>query len=150
MKKASLRITKEFNFEMAHALYGYDGPCKNIHGHSYQLSVTLKGQVSSNKKESRNGMVMDFSDLKLIVKPIIEKLDHATMLNADSPHKKSAVNNNLFRKLILSQYQPTCENILIDIAERITIQLPSTIKLHHLKLRETPSSYAEWYAEDNK
>jgi 6-pyruvoyltetrahydropterin/6-carboxytetrahydropterin synthase len=150
MKNNNLRITKEFNFEMAHALFGYDGPCKNIHGHSYKLSVTLIGKPSQKKEDPKLGMVIDFTELKAIVKPMIDELDHATILNADSPHKKSAVNNNLFKKLILADYQPTCENILIDLALRIRKQLPAKIKLHHLKLQETPSSFAEWFSEDNK
>lgn len=148
--KNILRITKEFTFEMAHALSGYDGPCQNIHGHSYKFSVTLKGQPSEKKDDPKLGMVIDFTELKSIVKPIIDELDHATILNANSPHKKLSVNNQLFKKLILANYQPTCENILIDLAERLNKQLPPKVKLHHLKLQETPSSYAEWFADDNK
>ncbi len=64
-----IRVTKEFPFEMAHALWNYDGPCRNVHGHSYRLFVTLSGKppidVEGNPK---NGMVIDFSDLKSIVK----------------------------------------------------------------------------------
>lgn len=134
---------------MAHALYGYDGACKNIHGHSYHLSVTVKGPPINDTNHPKHGMVMDFTDLKDIVKPIIDKLDHATILNANSPHKSFAQKNLLFEKLVLVSYQPTCENMLIDIAEQIQKQLPNQIQLHHLYLQETPSSYAEWYAEDN-
>lgn len=144
-----IRITKEFNFEMAHALFGYDGPCKNIHGHSYQLSVTVKGKPIITQGNSKQGMIMDFTDLKSIVKPIVESLDHATILNGGSEHKNLALNNSLFNKLVLVDYQPTCENMLIDIAIRIKKQLPDDIQLHHLKLRETPTSYAEWHADDN-
>ena len=145
----NIRITKEFNFEMAHALYGYDGPCKNVHGHSYQLSVTVKGQPIKDPKHVKQGMVMDFNELKAIVKPIIDQLDHATILNSKSPHKKWAEGNILFDKLVLVNYQPTCENMLIDIAQRIKKQLPSDVQLNHLKLQETATSYAEWFAEDN-
>ena len=134
---------------MAHALFGYDGPCKNIHGHSYQLSVTIKGKPVEDEKNPKLGMVMDFTELKNIVKPIIDELDHATMLNTKSPHKQLAEKNLLFEKLVLVNYQPTCENILIDMAEYIQLRLPSTIQLHHLKLQETPTSYADWFAEDN-
>jgi 6-pyruvoyltetrahydropterin/6-carboxytetrahydropterin synthase len=144
-----IRITKEFNFEMAHALYGYDGACKNVHGHSYHLSVTLKGTIINDVNHPKNGMILDFSELKVIVKPIVDELDHATMLNANSPHKELAEKNLLFNKLILVNYQPTCENMLVDISNRIKKQLPSNMELHHLKLQETPSSYAEWFAEDN-
>ena len=145
----TIRITKEFNFEMAHALYGYDGPCKNVHGHSYQLSVTLKGKPIIDSNNPKLGMVIDFTDLKKIVKPIVDQLDHATILNATTEHKHSAEKNLLFDKLVLVDYQPTCENMLIDIAGRIKNELPNNIQLHHLNLRETPSSYAEWFAEDN-
>lgn len=145
-----VRITKEFSFEMAHALYGYDGPCKNVHGHSYKLVVTVVGSPISDTTNPKQGMIMDFTDLKVIVKPIVEELDHATILNANSAHKQLAEKNDLFDKLVLVAYQPTCENMLIDIAQRIQIQLPLTVKLHHLKLQETPTSYAEWFAEDNR
>lgn len=145
----TIRITKEFNFEMAHALYGYDGPCKNVHGHSYRLSVTIKGQPIKDPQNVKQGMVMDFNELKVIVKPIIDQLDHATILNSGSPHKKLAEGNLLFNKLVLVNYQPTCENMLIDIAEQIKKQLPIGIELNHLKLKETETSYAEWFAEDN-
>jgi 6-pyruvoyltetrahydropterin/6-carboxytetrahydropterin synthase len=145
----TIRLTKEFNFEMAHALFGYDGACKNIHGHSYKLSVTIKGEPIKDENNPKLGMVMDFTELKNIVKPIIDELDHATMLSANSPHKKLAEKNALFEKLVLVNYQPTCENILIDMADYIKRRLRENISLHHLKLQETPTSYAEWFAEDN-
>ena len=63
-----IRVTKEFPFEMAHVLWNYDGPCKNVHGHSYRLFVTLSGFPTDNKDNPKNGMVIDFSDLKSIVK----------------------------------------------------------------------------------
>ena len=82
-----IRITKEFKFEMAHALHGYDGLCKNIHGHSYKLRVTVRGNVRQEKGHKKDGMVMDFSVIKDIVKPeVIDKYDHSLVLNADSPH----------------------------------------------------------------
>jgi 6-pyruvoyltetrahydropterin/6-carboxytetrahydropterin synthase len=56
-----IRITKEFQFEMAHALLGHDGPCKNIHGHSYKLDVTVKGKVKQNTTDPDEGMVVDFT-----------------------------------------------------------------------------------------
>lgn len=153
MKNGSsiVRITKMFHFEMAHALYGYDGPCKNIHGHSYQLAVTIIGKTETDKRNPKQGMVVDFSVLKEIVeKLIVKELDHALVLNKHSPHKKMLNENSMFEKIVLTEFQPTCENLLIDFAAIIKKNLPKNIKLHHLKLRETPSSYAEWYAKDNK
>lgn len=145
-----IRITKEFHFEMAHALYGYNGPCKNIHGHSYSLSLTVIGKVIENNSDPKNGMVIDFSDIKQIVQSkIINELDHALVLNALSPHREFANRDGAFEKIILVDYQPTCENLLIDIASKIKASLPIKVQLHHVHLRETPSSFAEWHSEDN-
>lgn len=144
-----IRVTKEFHFEMAHALYGYNGPCKNIHGHSYRLSVCIKGPVINDTKDPKNGMVLDFSDLKKMVQSaVIDEFDHALVLNADSPHKEMQLNKTLFEKVLFVNYQPTCENLIVEIANRIRKVLPSTLLLHHLKLNETANSFAEWYLED--
>jgi len=147
---SKIRVTKEFNFEMAHALYGYDGACKNIHGHSYVLNITVIGKINQDKQNPKLGMVIDFSILKEIVQSrIIRQYDHALLLNGNSPHKDYFVDHPYFEKLVYCEFQPTCENLLLDIAEKINANLPADIKLHHVKLRETASSFAEWYAEDN-
>ncbi|MCP4883535.1 MAG: 6-carboxytetrahydropterin synthase [Flavobacteriales bacterium] len=148
----SIRITKHFDFESAHALYGYDGKCKNIHGHSYHIYVTVIGTPIEDDKHPKNGMVMDFGDLKVIVKKeIVSKFDHAVVLNANSPHKELANTiNDYSHKVVMVPYQPTSENMLIDFAERIQRQLPQNVLLHSLKLYETANSYAEWFASDQK
>lgn len=147
---STIRITKHFDFETAHALYGYDGKCKNIHGHSYQLYVTVIGQPIDDAQHVKNGMVIDFGDLKRIVKSeIVDVFDHATVLNNLSPHKKLASQIEAHSsKVILVDYQPTSENMLSDFAKRIRVKLPDNVKLHSLKLCETNSSYAEWFAGD--
>jgi 6-pyruvoyltetrahydropterin/6-carboxytetrahydropterin synthase len=146
---AVIRISKEFTFEMAHVLYGHKGACKNVHGHSYQLTVTLKGSTINELGDSADGMVMDFSDLKKIVQEeVLEKFDHALVLNANSPHSELNL-KGIADKLILLPFQPTCENMLTDFANRISKRLPSEISLHSLRLRETATTYAEWFAEDN-
>ena len=81
----NIRITKIFHFEMAHALNNYDGLCRNIHGHSYKLRVTLIGQPSNDKTSPKKGMLIDFSDIKKIVREsIIDKYDHALVLNQNT------------------------------------------------------------------
>ncbi len=148
---AFIRITKEFKFEMAHALMGYDGPCKHIHGHSYELWVTVIGVPDADGNSPKNGMVMDFGLLKNIVrKNIIEQFDHALVINKQTPDTTFASVHELFDKLMLVNYQPTSENMLIDFARRIKDKLPAEVKLHSLKLRETVTSVAEWYASDNE
>ncbi len=145
-----IRITKEFKFEMAHALKGYIGPCKNIHGHSYELFVTVKGEPVNNPGSSDNGMVIDFKLLKGIVREnIIDLYDHALVLHKDSAALINDESRELYGKLITVDYQPTSENLLIYFAEVLKQKLPENVILHSLFLRETVTSFAEWYAEDN-
>lgn len=148
---STIRITKQFSFETGHALYGYDGKCRNVHGHSYKLSVTVIGQPITDTTNVKLGMVIDFSDLKKIVKEeIVDKFDHATVFNKNTPHIELARElETRGHNVILADYQPTSENMISDFAKKIQHRLPDTIKLHSLKLQETETSFAEWYAEDN-
>ena len=146
-----IRITKIFTFETAHVLYNYDGKCKNMHGHSYKLFVTVKGTPINDINNVKNGMVVDFGDIKKIVKEeIVDVWDHAVLLNALTPHKE--LGEDLAQKghkVIECNYQPTCENMLYEIAEKIKNKLPSQVQLAYLKLHETENSYGEWFAEEN-
>jgi 6-pyruvoyltetrahydropterin/6-carboxytetrahydropterin synthase len=142
-----IRITKEFKFEMAHALHGYDGLCKNIHGHSYRLWVTVKGDVKNENGHTKDGMVMDFGVLKEIVKPnIVDKYDHSLVLNANSPHAN--LDLSAFEKVFLLPYQPTSENLVMDFANHIKSKLPNHIELCKVVLSETATSFAEWNSAD--
>ena len=146
-----IRVTKEFSFEMAHALWNYDGPCRNVHGHSYRLFVTLYGKPLMEPDNPKNGMVIDFSDLKRIVKKeIVDVFDHSVVVSRHFDKEKKDMFALLFGNTVLVDYQPTCENLVSDFAGRIGRLLPSGIKLHSLRLYETATSYAEWYAEDNE
>ncbi|KRO56454.1 MAG: 6-carboxytetrahydropterin synthase [Bacteroidetes bacterium] len=143
-----IRITKEFKFEMAHALHGYDGLCKNIHGHSYKLWVTIRAKVRQEKAHKKDGMVMDFDVLKSIVKPdIIDKYDHSLVLNANSPHAE--IDFSAFEKVFFLPYQPTSENLVMDFALKIKSKLPEGIELYKVVISETATSFAEWNCEDN-
>ncbi len=146
-----IRITKQFNFETGHALYGYDGKCRNVHGHSYKLSVTVIGSPITDKSNVKYGMVIDFSDLKKIVQEeIVHKFDHATVFNQNTPHIELARElESRGHDVILVDYQPTSENMVIDFAQRIKNRLPQNIQLFALRLQETESSYAEWFQSDN-
>ncbi|WP_336066938.1 6-carboxytetrahydropterin synthase [Mesoflavibacter sp. CH_XMU1404-2] len=149
---ANIRITKQFSFETGHALYGYDGKCKNVHGHSYRLDVTVIGQPISDTSNVKFGMVIDFGDLKKIVKEeIVDVFDHATVFNKNTPHIELAKElEDRGHNVLLVNYQPTSEMMVIDFAEKIKNRLPDNIKLHSLKLSETATSYAQWYASDNE
>jgi 6-pyruvoyltetrahydropterin/6-carboxytetrahydropterin synthase len=147
-----IRITKQFNFETAHALHGYDGKCRNVHGHSYKLFVTVIGTPIEDTNNVKLGMVIDFGDLKKIVmNEIVDVFDHTTVFNRNTPHLELA--HELEKRghaVILVDYQPSSEMMLVDFAEKISTKLPQSVKLHSLRLNETENSYAEWFASDNE
>lgn len=147
---ANIRLTKEFGFETSHALWNYDGLCKNIHGHSYKLFVTVIGEPLNDDHHPKNGMVMDFGDLKKIVsEEIVDPMDHSVVINEKAPISTALELPQMFVRHHITAYQPTCENMVIDFAERIQKRLPERIQLHSLRLHETANSYAEWFAADN-
>ncbi|MDA9333723.1 6-carboxytetrahydropterin synthase, partial [Polaribacter sp.] len=137
--------------ETGHALYGYDGKCKNVHGHSYKLSVTVSGSPITDNSNVKFGMVIDFSDLKKIVKEeIVDIFDHATVFNQNTPHIELAKELQARdHHVILVDYQPTSEMMVIDFAAKIKSRLPKNIDLFSLRLQETDTSFAEWFASDN-
>ena len=147
---SKIRITKQFSFETGHALYGYDGKCKNVHGHSYRLDVTVIGKPIEDNSNVKFGMVIDFGDLKKIVKSeIVDVFDHATVFNKNTPHLELAKElQERGHNVILADYQPTSEMMILDFAVKLNAKLPNHVKLYSLKLRETGTAFAEWYAED--
>jgi len=148
---ANIRVTKEFTFELAHALLGYDGSCKYVHGHSYGLSVTVLGAPIEDESNPKLGMVIDFGDLKKIVKEtVVDVFDHALVLNSKTPRGSFKQTKEMFDRLIFVDYQPTSENMVADFAERIQAKLPAGIKLYNVRLRETGTSYADWIITDNE
>ena len=143
-----IKITKQFSFEMAHALRNYDGLCRNIHGHSYKMDITLAGQPLYDESSPKNGMVMDFGDLKRLVnEEIISLLDHALVLNNKTDEKLVGMLKQNFEKIVVVDFQPTTENLLNFIADKLKAKLPKRVSLTCVRLRETDTSYAEWCEE---
>jgi len=148
---AKIRVTKRFHFEMAHALFQYDGLCRNIHGHSYNLHVTLLGDAKKEQGHPKDGMVMDFSELKKIVKSnIVDRFDHSLMVNSLFPDAQIELLRQTTDRIIIVDFQPTSENIVAYIAEILQQHLPSDVLLFSIRLYETVTSYAEWFATDNQ
>ena len=141
-------LTKIFHFEAAHALKGYDGKCRNIHGHSYELRVTVKGMPLNEPGNPKNGMVIDFHDLKAIVnQEVIEKLDHSFIIGNNMPEGFVEITKKNFDKVVELPYQPTTENMLADFAQRIKRRLPQHVELYNVTLQETRDNIAEWREE---
>lgn len=145
---STIRITKEFRFEGAHALQNYDGKCRHIHGHSYRLFVTLKGSPLNDSTHPKSGMVVDFGDLKSVVnRMIVDPFDHALLLRSDAPLKEEIA--SAYQNVIILDFQPTCENLAVYFAGLLKPNLPEGTELHSIKLYETPTSYVEWLASEN-
>lgn len=113
-----LSITKTFTFDAAHWLTDYEGSCGQLHGHRFKLELTVTGELV-------DGMIMDFSALKDIAKPLVEHLDHKC-LNEILP------------------FRTTAENVLIYIVNEMNNKLPPSVRLKKARLWETQTSFAEW------
>jgi len=147
---ATLRLTRVFHFDMAHVLLNYPGKCKNIHGHTYKLEVTVKGCPCNDDASPKKGMLIDFSDFKnLIQSEIITKWDHALMIHRDSDAILLNTLKKNYEKIIIVPFQPTTENMICELSAIIKKILPSDLQLFALKLYETENSYAEWFASEN-
>ncbi len=140
-------VTKRLTFEMAHALRCHDGLCAHIHGHSYVLDVTLLGTPMNEPGHPKDGMVIDFADLKAIVKrTVIDRYDHALVLHEWERGSVEA-DHPLFGRTLFTPWQPTCENLMLDIVERLLAVLPAGVRLDTVRLQETATSWAEWKRE---
>jgi 6-pyruvoyltetrahydropterin/6-carboxytetrahydropterin synthase len=138
-----IQITKIFRFEMAHAIYGYPGPCKDIHGHSYELHVSVSGNEEDNDFIQAPGILIDFKDLKRIVnESIVKKLDHKVVLSQD--FLKAHEHMRSMENLEIWNVEPTAENMLLTFAKALPDLFPPNVRLEELRLYETADSYARW------
>ncbi len=132
-----MKIAKEFHWEMGHRLPEHFGKCKNIHGHSYKMIVEIEGDVLES------GMVMDYYDLKKIVKPIVEELDHAFMVYKDDTQIIIFLEEMNSKRMIVD-FQSTVENIctyfLMKIKSAIVHKNVSKLKV---RIYESHDDYAE-------
>ena len=121
-----MKIAKEFRWEMGHRLPFHEGLCKNIHGHSYKMVVEISGNID------KNGMIIDFFDLGKIVKPIIEKYDHAFLCWENDKIVKDFLDKNKMKR-VFALYHSTVENICSDFASQIYSKLK---KLRNTRIQE--------------
>jgi 6-pyruvoyltetrahydropterin/6-carboxytetrahydropterin synthase len=132
-----MKIAKEFRWEMGHRLPEHFGQCKNIHGHSYKMLVEFEGEID------KNGMVIDYYDVEKIISPIIEKLDHAFMVNKNDKVVLEFLEKMNSKKVVVD-FQSTAENICIYILGEVKkTNLPSNVKGIKIRVYETTHDYAE-------
>lgn len=137
------KIAKEFSFDMAHMLDGHDGKCQNLHGHTYTLQVEVIGDL--HKIGAKRGMVMDYSDLKALVKThILNKMDHAFIydLNSEKECRVAALLNELNSKTFGIPARTTAEEMAKFIFDTLSEQAKLPVSL--IRLWETPTSYCEY------
>jgi 6-pyruvoyltetrahydropterin/6-carboxytetrahydropterin synthase len=132
-----MKIAKEFHWEMGHRLPEHFGKCKNIHGHSYRMIVELQGEVNDG------GMIMDYYDLKKIVNPIVDQLDHAFMVFEEDQEIVRFLESVKSKKVIVN-FQSTVENICRYILTELKKQsIPSNVKKVKVRIFESIDDYAE-------
>jgi 6-pyruvoyltetrahydropterin/6-carboxytetrahydropterin synthase len=132
-----MKIAKEFHWEMGHRLPEHFGKCKNIHGHSYRMIVEVEGSVNDR------GMIMDYYDLKKVVNPIIEELDHAFMVYEQDKEIVKFLESVKSKRVIVG-FQSTVENICKYILEKVKgSSLPSNVEKVKVRIFESVDDYAE-------
>ena len=132
-----LTITRRFEFEAAHYLPNHLGKCRQIHGHSYKMDVTIAGSICNDEKSPRMGMLIDFAELNDIVKPVIAHCE-------EDPNKSidHGLLNNIFS-------HPTAE-VMVEwfanaIQKSIDEKFPmGDVWVHRVDLWENSHSYASW------
>ena len=137
------KTAKQFTFDMAHMLDGHDGKCKNLHGHTYILQVEVSGNL--HEQGAKKGMVMDFADLKDIVKAhILDKMDHAFIYDTTSERETQVA--DLLNKLNSKTYGIATRTTAEEMTRHIFNVLKTEAKLpvSLIRLWETPSSYCEY------
>jgi 6-pyruvoyltetrahydropterin/6-carboxytetrahydropterin synthase len=132
-----MKIAKEFRWEMGHRLQCHKGKCFNLHGHSYKLLVEFEGGVEEN------GMVLDYFDVKEIVGPIVDKLDHTVIISDKDVELIEAI-QKLNSAHVIVNFESTAENLCNYFLETIKqAKLPNNITNIMVKVFETENTYAE-------
>ncbi len=138
-----ISVTKVLRFEAAHAIYRYPGGCSRIHGHSYELHVTIEPMKGVPGYIGGLGIIYDFKELKAMVnEEVIKLLDHRLILSRQYLQANKGVLSP--DEVVVFDVEPTAENLLVFIHEKVAGCLPGSVKLKSLRLWETKDSYAEW------
>lgn len=145
-----LTVTKEFVWDSAHMLYGHGGLCKNVHGHTYKMHVELEHSETVIGDGPSAGMVMDFKDLKEIVKErLVDPLDHAFITSGLSTEEYVLVTamEQLNMKVYDLGARPTAENMARIFAKQINSDIQSVynnVRVVSVTVWETPTSFAKY------
>ena len=133
-----VKIAKEFRWEMGHRLSYHQEGCQNLHGHSYRMAVELEGELNEG------GMVLDYGEIKKIVTPLLERLDHSTMLHQDDQEVVTFLCEQGM-KAVLVPFHPTAESMAIWFCDQLKsefLRYPNLLRLT-IRVHETQTATAE-------
>ena len=132
-----MKIAKEFRWEMGHRLPEHFGQCKNMHGHSYKMLVEFDGELDYQ------GMIIDYYAVEKIINPVLEKLDHAFMVNKDDKTVLEFL-EKMHSKKVVVDFQSTAENICLYLLNEVEkSKLPENVNEIKVRVYETSQDYAE-------
>tara|TARA_B100001964_G_C13917845_1_gene458847 strand:- start:11 stop:466 length:456 start_codon:yes stop_codon:yes gene_type:complete len=146
-----LKLTKTIEWDMGHRIPNHQGKCKFPHGHRYRLEVTILGKISTLKGASFEGMIVDFSDFKKIIRQKIHTpLDHRFMIYEQDKLLKDLFSDGLKKELnlLFVPFIPTSENIVSWCYSQLKDAFGPKVQVSSCRLFESPSSFVE-YVPDN-
>ena len=133
-----MKVCKQFSFDASHQLVGHFGKCANLHGHTYKVEVVLTGPLES--EGSSKGMIVDFYHLKKHAGSLIDRLDHATLLEGIEP---VAQLDAMQTKRVIFGFRTTAENMAKFLVWALANLMQPYARLDYVRLWETPTGYAE-------
>jgi 6-pyruvoyltetrahydropterin/6-carboxytetrahydropterin synthase len=141
-------ITTRLEFDAGHRIPNHKSNCKNLHGHRYAIEVTVTGPIHEDSKSSDFGMVIDFSDVKHIIKDlIVERWDHAFIVYQNDKEIVNFLNTLPNHKTIIFPVVPTAENMASEAYQILSLEFNKRfdhqLKIKQIRIYETPNSWAD-------
>ncbi len=135
-----MKVAKQFTWEAAHRLPWHEGTCRNLHGHSYKMTVEVEGEPDER------GMLIDFRAIKNVLKPLIDDWDHATLV-ADSDLALREALEAMGSRIALLPFDSTAENLCRYAAEYLINEGGDALRSRRVErvtvtIRETDTCYA--------
>ncbi len=134
-------ITRQTTFDAGHRLLHHGGKCQNVHGHTYRVEATVRGKVKDATGEADEGMVLDFSTVKAVLMDVVERYDHAFMVD---PRDEAMVAflKDAGSRYVVMDFPPTAENLAAEILRKMQEKLKD-LEVIRVRLWETANNFAE-------
>ena len=141
-------ITRHMEFDSGHRIPNHQGQCRHIHGHRYQIEITLRGELSNHQGASNEGMIMDFGEIKTILQEtVVNPWDHAFFVAKSDKVMVEFLDTIPEHKTVYLESIPTVENLAKYafelLAPKFSKQFEGKISLQRLRLYETPNCWAD-------